>query len=128
MLGLAGHGLQMESKEGGKTKVADYFCPTDANLDNLDSLLPLDEVIGNISANVGTGLLLIDACRNSPAESRGIKSRGGAVARFRSAGIAGRSMQLPSGMAVLFSCAEGQRSMEHPEKPTASSLPPSLMN
>jgi sulfatase modifying factor 1 len=104
LVALSGHGLQFEV--GGKEE--GFFCPVDAVTPHGEqpdgaNLLSLDRLIGLLKTNVGTRLLLVDACRNEPPlPGKGAK------------GLEGKSdLDLPPNTAVLFSCSARQRSWEH---------------
>ena len=92
LVALAGHGLQFAGD-----KMA-YFCPQDANPSDKDTLLPLQSVVADLDASfAGVKLMLVDACRNDPKESRGIDVDG---------------IRPPKGVASLFSCSAGERAYE----------------
>lgn len=93
---LAEHGQQTA---GGDA----FFCPYDASTNDETTLLSLSSLIDDtLAPNVGTKLLLVDACRNDPDPGRG-----------RAGGIEGRQIALPKNTAILFSCSEGEQSFEH---------------
>jgi formylglycine-generating enzyme required for sulfatase activity len=98
LVALSGHGLQPEGTKDS------YFCPSDANPKKPATLLPLtgkDGLVEQLAdSGVGVKLLLVDACRNNPAD-KGMKGLDG-----------DRVETLPRGMAALFSCSPGQRSFE----------------
>jgi formylglycine-generating enzyme required for sulfatase activity len=98
LVALSGHGVQ---PEGGNESC---FCPSDGNPKRPATLLPLTGKQGLVEqladSGVGVKLLLVDACRNNPAEKGG-------------KGIDGSRMEaLPKGVAALFSCSAGQQSFE----------------
>jgi uncharacterized caspase-like protein len=97
LVGLAGHGLQFNDKNGN------YFCTTDAEPKDAKTMLPLSEVY-ELLADCGAGarFLLVDACRNEG--TRGLK-RGGIDTPH----------QTPPGVGALFSCSPGQFSFESPD-------------
>jgi hypothetical protein len=104
LVALSGHGLQFEVDD----KEAGFFCPVDAVMPHDDqpagvNLIGLDSLIGRLKNNVGTKLLLIDACRNEPPlPGKGAK------------GLEGKNdLNLPSNTAVFFSCSARERSWEH---------------
>lgn len=95
---LTGHGVQ---RTGGDA----YYCPYDANAGDDATLFSLSKLLNTtLAPNVGTKLLLIDACRNDPDPGRG-----------RSGGIQGKRITLPEDTAVMFSCKSGQQSFENDE-------------
>src|SRR5207302_1551769 len=63
IVALTGHGVQLE-KNGRRTS---YFCPADADLNRVESLLGLDalyDMLGPCRAKLT--LLMVDACRKEP--------------------------------------------------------------
>lgn len=93
---LTGHGVQ---RTGGDA----FYCPFDAIAEKDETLFSLSKLLKTtLAPNVGTKLLLIDACRNDPDAGRG-----------RSGGIQGKVIALPEDTAVMFSCRSGQQSFEN---------------
>ncbi len=93
---LAGHGQQKGGDDAS-------FCPYDAVIDDASSLVSLSQLLNKtLATNVGTKLLLIDACRNDPDPGRG-----------RTVGIQGKVIALPEDTAIMFSCRSGQQSFEN---------------
>jgi sulfatase modifying factor 1 len=99
VVGFSGHGVQIGEKS--------YLCPTEAQLDDTDSLIRLDDIYRRLDESPATlKLLLVDACRDDP-RLPGQKSAKGY------AGTKGFAKErLPAGMLLLTSCAAGQISME----------------
>lgn len=113
IVALAGHGQQLETSDAEKRlHVGDYFCPVNAVSGDPETMLPLDEVLSLVGSNVGRGIVLVDACRDEPDDPN--RSVGSRRSRIRSRGIQGRQITVPSGISILFSCAERQRAFEHP--------------
>ncbi len=96
---LSGHGQELEVRP----KVPDqFYCPVNAVSEQPGTLFSLSELTDRILApNVGRSLVLVDACRD-----RRVKEDKGAR------GIQGRTVSLPEGIAVFFSCRSGQQSFE----------------
>jgi hypothetical protein len=104
LVALAGHGLQLTVKEGGREKDVSFFCPKDAQLNDPDSLVSLEKLFTDLDdCAAGVKLLLVDACRNDP---------GARGARNLDVDTVPRP---PRGIAALFSCASGQRAFEMAE-------------
>jgi formylglycine-generating enzyme required for sulfatase activity len=100
LVALAGHGLQLAVKE----KDVSFFCPSDAQLNDPDSLVSLEKLFQDLDdCAAGVKLLLVDACRNDP---------GAWGARNLDVDTVPRP---PRGIAALFSCASGQRAFETKE-------------
>ena len=106
LLALSGHGLQFNLLVDGKPKDESFFCPANAKPRKTTDLKELSETMLGYSelfqklddSGVGVKLLLVDACRNTPA---GLKSSDV------------DSVPLPTrGTAALFSCKSGERSHE----------------
>jgi formylglycine-generating enzyme required for sulfatase activity len=96
---LAGHGIQATVKEGDKEKDESFFCPSDAQLNDNDTLLNLGKLFRDLDGSgAGVKLLLVDACRNDPTARRSVDPD--AVPRP------------PRGLAALFACKAGERSFE----------------
>ncbi len=102
IVAFAGHGVQFKNRDES------YFCPTDAKLEDLETLVPLSAVYQELEqCKAGFKLLLVDACRNDPF-----------AANTRDAGRKFESLsrppkkQLPGGVAALFSCSAGEKAFE----------------
>lgn len=102
LLAFAGHGLQFEGQPDA------YFCPSDARpfKNRVDTLVSLSAMYKQLKESfAGIKVLLVDACRNDPDESRGARS-----------GIdADSAPRPPQGVAALFSCRAGERAFERDE-------------
>jgi formylglycine-generating enzyme required for sulfatase activity len=97
LVALAGHGIQGKVK--GKDKEESFFCPADAQLNDPSTLLPLGQLFRDLDdCGAGVKLLLVDACRNDPAEGRNVDVE--------------TLPRLPRGTAALFSCSSGERAFE----------------
>ena len=111
---LSGHGQQLNpftDADPAKVefqKLQSYYCPVDALINRPGTQFSLSHLLDDILApNVGTKLLLVDACRDVPLD----RTRGGRNAK----GIEGRVVALPEDTGVFFSCRAGQMSFERPE-------------
>jgi sulfatase modifying factor 1 len=107
---LSGHGQQLlaDPNDVDITRSQSYYCPVDARLNDPNSQVSLSHLLDDILAlDVGRKILLVDACRDIPADS----SRGSRNAK----GIEGRRINLPEGTGVYFSCSAGQMSFEKAE-------------
>jgi hypothetical protein len=98
LVAFSGHGVQLTVK--GKDEP--FFCPRDGNPTKPDTLVALNQVYTELDdSGAGVKLLLVDACRNNPAD-KGSK------------GIDGKNLpEMREGMGALFSCKPGERSYEH---------------
>jgi formylglycine-generating enzyme required for sulfatase activity len=98
---LCGHGQQMTiKKQDGEFVEADFFCPTDALSEDPSTMVAINVLTDDIwPKRGGKNLLLIDACRDNPAEKR-------------TKGIQGRAVSVPEDTAILFACRAGQKSEE----------------
>ena len=108
---LAGHGVLFKKQpslpDGSRES---YFCPEEANLNQLSSLVPMTRVMDIVSKSPAERkLLIVDACRNE-AESDLFRSKG---TDLGTVGLTPRTV--PKGMLALFSCAETEKSVEHPD-------------
>jgi formylglycine-generating enzyme required for sulfatase activity len=99
LVALAGHGIQGKVKEGGVEKDESFFCPSDAQLNDNDTLIALGKLFADLrECGAGVKLLLVDACRNDPKIGRNVDLD--ALPRA------------PRGTAALFSCKSGERAFE----------------
>jgi len=102
VIAFSGHGLQFEGEADA------FFCPADAKpfKTNTDSLVSIGKIYRDLDASFATmKVLLVDACRDDPAASRGV-----------SRGITSASAPPPpQGVAALFSCGVGEESYETPK-------------
>ncbi len=101
LIGLSGHGLQIQVPKNGKLVEDSFFCPVDALKTDPGTMLSIGDLMENLAANSGAenNLLVIDACRDNPA--KGSKALDGS-----------NVTQLPPNLAVLFSSSAGTRSYE----------------
>ena len=100
IVSFSGHGVQFRTKA--------YFCPTDATLDDADTLVSLDWVYDQLKwCPASMKLVVVDACRNDP-------SLGGAKTFSNEARDFGKSLgtQPPEGIVLLSSCSPGEISRE----------------
>ncbi len=113
LVGFSGHGVELsvsDPDKEGPDKTYHYFCPTDANLENVsystgkhDKLILLEKEVfiragGNDSPQK---IVLVDACRNE------FDARGAARSFYFP-----KDRQVPEGLGVLLSCRSGQKSWE----------------
>ena len=103
LVAFSGHGVQFQNQ-------ADvYFCPMDADLGDLKTLVSLADVYKGLDeCPAGAKVLLVDACRSDPqaAVSKAVeKIKLESVTRPQ-------AERPPGGVAALFSCSDGQRSYE----------------
>ncbi|MDX1961965.1 MAG: caspase family protein [Pirellulales bacterium] len=112
VVALSGHGVQFTKQpklEDGSRE--SYFCPEEADLRDLDSLVPLSGVMQLIAqSSAERKLLIVDACRNE-AESELFKSS--KEQELEPVGLVPRTV--PRGMLTLYSCSDSEKSVEHPE-------------
>jgi TPR repeat protein len=95
LVALSGHGIQARLKDGDES----FFCPSDAQLNDSDTLVSLTKLVKDLDAcGAGIKLLLADACRNEPDAGRNVD--------------VDTLPRLPSGTAALFSCKSGERAFE----------------
>ena len=103
-----------------------YFCPLDAKLADKTTLIPLAEISLELSKCVaGTKLLLVDGDRMEAVKKLETVPRDAAAAVKRSDSKpvaadrpvvpANQSRLKPGKAAAIFSCAEGQSALDHPE-------------
>ena len=99
VIALAGHGFQIQIGGAGQTARESFFCPVDAQQDDSETMLSIGWLLDEIDRRGGgRNLVLVDACREDPARSRGMN---GSVVKT-----------LPEGVAVLFGCRAGQQTFE----------------
>jgi lysophospholipase L1-like esterase len=98
LVALAGHGIQ--AKVGPRKQTDEsFFCPADAQLNNLGTMLPFGKLFNDLDrCGAGVKLLLVDACRNDPTIGRNVDVE--------------TLPRLPRGTATLFSCKSGERAFE----------------
>ena len=103
LVAFSGHGVQFRDQKDS------YFCPMDAELDDLKTLISLGEVYQGLeSCSAGVKVLLVDACRNDP-QAEASK----AVEKVKLESVTRpQAERPPGGVAALFSCSEGQKSFE----------------
>jgi TPR repeat protein len=98
LVALSGHGVQAKGKGGDES----FFCPSDAQLNDADTLVSLNRLVKDLDAcGAGVKILLADACRNDPAAGRNVD--------------VDTLPRLPRGTAALFSCKSGERAFESPK-------------
>ncbi len=109
LVAFSGHGVQFGSEP--------FFCPADADLEDRATLFSFNliyEALKDCPAEVK--LLLTDACRNDPFQASSRRAIVDLKSETRPQEIAP-----PGGLAVMFSCAGGQKSWEHEELGSSSS-------
>jgi formylglycine-generating enzyme required for sulfatase activity len=106
LIGLSGHGVQYEVKQGNKKRDESFFCPSDAKIIKSDDFEKLEATMISFrklfeqldDSGAGSRLLLIDACRNEAGGSRNADTN---------------AMPNPTkGTAALFACKGGERAFE----------------
>lgn len=106
VVAFAGHGVQFKGEKKS------YFCPSDAKLDQKQSLIGFDEVFAALKECAASRkLFLVDACQNDPLSE---------ISRSRStvdldSVTRPQTENVPEGIIALFSCKAGQKSFELPE-------------
>ncbi|HUY32454.1 MAG TPA: SUMF1/EgtB/PvdO family nonheme iron enzyme [Pirellulales bacterium] len=104
LIAFSGHGVHVEGKS--------YLCPSDAVLDDVETLVSLDAVYERLrKCPASLKLMLVDACRDDP-RLAGRRGAGGADVTTR---FAADLEHPPQGIVILNSCAPGQASMEEKE-------------
>lgn len=95
----AGHGVQIDASP--------YLLPVDIRADSARQLvrdaLPLDSLLADLS-RARYALVIVDACRNNPFTSRGVRSIG------TDRGL--HPIEPPEGMAVIMSAGRGQTALD----------------
>lgn len=95
----AGHGVQIDASP--------YLLPVDIRADSARQLvrdaLPLDSLLADLS-RARYALVIVDACRNNPFTSRGVRSIGS------DRGL--HPIEPPEGMAVIMSAGRGQTALD----------------
>jgi hypothetical protein len=105
LVAFAGHGVQFQGEEEA------FFCPANASLEDKTTLVSLTKVYRELDqCRARFKVLLSDACRNDPIAARAR----GRLLELESVSRPQR-LQLPQGMAALFSCSEGETAYEHEE-------------
>ena len=110
---LSGHGIQFTNDPLLNTGIREtYFCPEDADKNDKDTLVPINQVIiKRLNECAATRkLLLVDACRDSVLSEAGRKS---GSTRIELSPVHESRRSVPGGMSVLFSCESEQSSWEH---------------
>jgi formylglycine-generating enzyme required for sulfatase activity len=98
LFAFAGHAVQFKDEK------ETYLCPGDANLDNRATLHKLADLYSALAkCKAGRKLVLLDACRQGPAEGDRLLP----IARPQ-------DEKVPEGLTVVFSCAAGQQGLESP--------------
>ena len=108
LIAFSGHGIHFD-------KVS-YLCPTDAKLDEKESLISLDWVYEKLQkCQADLKLVMVDACRNVPPELSGKKSFTEAERKAGTRAFVQELDRLPRGIVLLNSCAEEEFAQEDKE-------------
>ncbi len=108
LIAFSGHGIHFD-------KVS-YLCPTDAKLDDKETLVSLDWVYEKLQkCQADLKLVMVDACRNVPAELSEKKSFTSAERKDGTRAFVQELDRLPRGIVLLNSCAEGEFAQEDKE-------------
>ncbi|MFN0196589.1 MAG: SUMF1/EgtB/PvdO family nonheme iron enzyme [Planctomycetaceae bacterium] len=105
-IAFSGHGVHLE-----KTS---YLCPTDAQLDDTESLISLEwiyEQLGESAAELR--LVMVDACRNVPPEPEGRRAATDKELKASARAFVAKAQEVPEGILLLNSCTEGEFAQEH---------------
>ena len=74
LIALVGHGMTRKLKDAqGKelAKPTGFFCPMDAEIEDTNSMISLDDFYADLEqSKAAVKVMLVDACRNNPTESR----------------------------------------------------------
>jgi formylglycine-generating enzyme required for sulfatase activity len=108
LVAFSGHGVQFADDP------SPYFCPSDARLNDKETLIALDEVYHALAESpAAMRLLFVDACRNDPFGGATASADRGAV------DLAPSGLGLPAveegGVVAMVSCSPSERSFESPE-------------
>ena len=112
LVSLSGHGVQFIDDELLDSGIKEtYFCPSNADLADKETLIPISELIELVNSSAATRkLLLIDACRNEVISKAGQNKSAAKKIELESVHESRKSV--PGGMSVLFSCSSEQFSWE----------------
>ncbi len=101
LIGLSGHGQQLDVVKGGGRVEDHFFCPVDALKTDPATLVSVSELMELVGRNSGAenNLFVIDACRDNPGKGAG-------------KGIDGSRISLPRNMAAIFGSSAGKQSYE----------------
>ena len=105
LVAFSGHGVHLD-------KIS-YLCPTDAKLDDPNSLISMDWVYDRLTqSKADLRLVMVDACRNDP-RPPGQRALSNAEVRAGTrAFVETTDKRLPEGILLLNSCSEGEVSQE----------------
>jgi hypothetical protein len=100
---LCGHGQELPVKrDDGTTATDGFYCPVDAVLNEPETMISVNRLANDtLYKRGGKNIVLVDACRDGIVDLD-----------RRARGIQGRLVSLRPGTAILFSCSEGQTSIE----------------
>ncbi len=105
-IAFSGHGVHLE-----KTS---YLCPSDAQLDDTETLISLEwiyEQLGESAAELR--LVMVDACRNVPPEPEGRRAATDKELKVSARAFVAKAQEVPEGILLLNSCTEGEFAQEH---------------
>lgn len=98
LIGLSGHGVQLPMPDD---KEVPFFCPTNARLNDPDTLINLQQLYADLSlCGADNKILLVDACRNTVKPD------------LKKKAFDPNALSTPPGTAALFGCAPGKHSYE----------------
>jgi formylglycine-generating enzyme required for sulfatase activity len=101
LVALSGHGISRKVKVRGsdgreQEKEAPFFCPIEADINDPESLLSIDDFYARLEGSkAAVKVMLVDACRNDPGEGKS------GVIEFR-------MEPPPPSVAALFACSNGE--------------------
>ena len=105
LIAFSGHGVHSD-------KVS-YLCPTDAKLDDRDTLISLEWVYSKLEkCQADLKLVMVDACRNVPPELNNPKDFTAEERKDSSRAFVQEAERLPRGILLLNSCSEGEFAQE----------------
>lgn len=108
LIAFSGHGVLLN-----KTS---YLCPTDAKVDDVESLISLEWVYDQLQkSQADLRLVLVDACRNIPPELNQKRDFSEAERKESTRAFVKQAERLPEGVLLLNSCSEGEFAAEDKE-------------
>ncbi|MCA9012453.1 MAG: caspase family protein [Planctomycetaceae bacterium] len=110
LIAFSGHGLHLDNRS--------YLCPAEADPDDTDTLISLDDVYDQLQkSSAGVRVLIVDACRNNPRVpgSREIVGEGADFVRALEVIVRDQTKPEAESILLLTSCAPGEKSYEEPE-------------
>ena len=115
IVSLSGHGIQFKDEDELSNGVKEtYFCPSNADLADKSTLIPISEIVDLLkSCEASRKLLLVDSCRNEVISKIGQNKSSAKKIELETVHESRRSV--PRGLSVLFSCTSEQFSWESNE-------------